>query len=110
MGKASRVGGVGRIEQLEARQLLAGNGLAGQYFDNNDFTGTSVKRIDPVINFEWAAGSPAPGIGPDTFSVRWTGQIAAETTGKYTFYTRANDGARLWINGQLITDTWAAGT
>ncbi|HYH99766.1 PA14 domain-containing protein, partial [Hyalangium sp.] len=24
----------------------------------------------------------------------------------YTFYTRSNDGVRLWVNGQLLIDNW----
>jgi hypothetical protein len=45
-------------------------------------------------------------IGPDTFSVRWTGQVLPQFTETYTFYTRTDDGARLWVNGQLLIDKW----
>jgi len=36
------------------------------------------------------------------FSVRWTGQVQPPTTGRYTFYTTTDDGARVTINGQRI--------
>jgi hypothetical protein len=42
----------------------------------------------------------------DTFSARWTGQVEAEKTERYTFYTRTDDGVRLWVNNQLIIDRW----
>src|SRR5690606_21740450 len=61
---------------------------------------------DPVIHFDWGYGAPAAGIGADTFSVRWTGQIEAEKTETYTFHTRSDDGVRLWVNDQLIIDNW----
>jgi glucose/arabinose dehydrogenase len=84
-----------------------GNGLSATYYDNADFTGATVARIDPTIDFNWALGSPASGIGVDTFSVRWTGQIEAPVTGTYTFYTQSDDGVRLWVNGQQIINNWS---
>ena len=84
----------------------AGDGLAGTYYDNPDFTGATFSRIDPTVNFSWGTTSPAPGIGPDTYSVRWTGQIQAQYSQTYTFYTQTNDGIRLWINNQLVIQNW----
>jgi uncharacterized delta-60 repeat protein len=80
------------------------SGLRGEYFNNSDFTAPVMTRTDSNINFNWGTGSPASGIDPDTFSVRWTGQITAPTTGRYTFYTTTDDGVRLWINNQLLID------
>ena len=83
-----------------------GNGLSATYFDNADFTGASVTRVDPTVDFNWASGAPAAGIGPETFSVRWTGQVEAPSTGTYTFYTQSDDGVRLWVNGQQVVNNW----
>jgi hypothetical protein len=76
------------------------------YYNNVDFTGATVSRTDPAINFDWAAGSPSAAIAPDTFSARWTGQVRADHTETYRFYTSTDDGVRLWVNGQLIVDQW----
>src|SRR3954469_5378407 len=65
----------------------SGSGLHGQYFNNMDFTAPVFSRTDAKIDFNWGTGSPASGMDADTFSVRWTGQIQAPTTGRYTFYT-----------------------
>jgi glucose/arabinose dehydrogenase len=83
-----------------------GTGLSATYFDNLNFTGASVTRVDPVVDFNWGTGSPAPGIGIDTFSARWTGQVEAPATGTYTFYTQSDDGVRLWVNGQQLVNNW----
>ena len=65
------------------------NGLLGTYYNNADFTGTSVQRIDSAINFDWGnEGSPIQGIDGTTWSARWLGTITADETGTYTFYTR----------------------
>ena len=99
---------VSMLESLESRRLLSA-GLAVQYFDNDNFTGTSVTRTDPTIHFEWGNGSPSSPIGADTFSARWQGKITAPQTRTYTLHLAADDGARLWIGGQLLIDTWHTG-
>ena len=83
-----------------------GTGLTAAYFNNADFTGAMVSRVDPVVDFNWGTGSPATGIAVDTFSTRWTGQVEAPFTGAYTFYTVSDDGVRLWVNNQQIVNNW----
>jgi regulation of enolase protein 1 (concanavalin A-like superfamily) len=83
-----------------------GDGLWGQYWDNIDFTGTTVTRVDPRVNFSFGSASPDPALGPDQWSARWTGQVQAQFTQTYTFYTTSDDGVRLWVNGQLLIDNW----
>lgn len=83
-----------------------GDGLAATYFDNLNFTGKAISRIDPTVNFNWGTGAPVAGIAADTFSVRWTGKIQPLYTETYTFFTTRDDGIRLTINGQLLIDQW----
>src|SRR5205823_9659379 len=77
-------------------------GLRGEYYDNIDLTALKLTRTDEVINFDWGLGSPDPAMGPDTFSVRWTGLIQPRFSEPYTFYITSDDGARLWVNGELV--------
>ena len=81
-----------------------GDGLLGEYFDNIDFTNRFIARTDGTVNFDWGTGSPAAGIGANTFSVRWTGQVEPRFSETYTFRTTTDDGVRLWVNDQLIID------
>jgi PKD repeat protein/uncharacterized membrane protein len=88
---------------------VLGNGLKGEYFAGEELSGDPViTRIDPQIDFNWYAGSPAAEIGPDYFSARWTGYIEAPTSDVYEFATIADDGTRLWVNGQELIgeDNW----
>jgi hypothetical protein len=80
------------------------NGLTVTYYDNIDFTGPNVNRVDGTVDFDWGNGSPDSGIGPDTFSARWTGQVLADFSETYTFETEADDGVRLWVNNVLLVD------
>ncbi len=84
----------------------AGNGLRADYFDDIDLTDPGLSRIDPSVNFDWGTGSPDSSIGPNTFSVRWTGQVMPQFSETYTFYTVSDDGVRLWINNKLLIDDW----
>ena len=83
-----------------------GNGLFGEYFNNQNLTDRIATRVDNVINFNWGTGSPISGVGVDTFSTRWTGQIEARYSERYTFSTLSDDGVRLWVNDRLIIDQW----
>jgi len=85
-----------------------GTGLKGQYYSGNNFNTLLTTRTDPTVNFNWSGGSAMSSVGPDNFSVRWTGQIQALASGNYTFTTTTDDGVRLYI-GDLQTpliDKW----
>ncbi|MFH1716715.1 MAG: PA14 domain-containing protein [Planctomycetota bacterium] len=88
---------------------VPGGGLLGEYFNTMDLSGQPVlTRIDPLVDFDYGGGSPEPGVvNDDGFSVRWRGEVQAAFTEAYTFYTRTDDGSRLWIDEQLIVDKWA---
>lgn len=87
-------------------QAGGGTGLRATYYDNMDFTGSTLVRIDPVIDFNWGTGSPDPAIGANTYSVRWTGYIQSLYTETYTFSANTDDGFRLWVDGDLVVDSW----
>jgi lysophospholipase L1-like esterase len=106
--RRTRSSGGAVVEALEARTLLTGSGLTGVYHDTEGFGGESVTRVDPTIDFTWPA-SPAPGIDAETFSVEWSGAIVPRFSQAYTFHVAADEGARLWVNGRLLIDNWAAG-
>ena len=64
-------------------------------------------RIDPTVDFDWGGGEPWTGFDNDNFTVRWEGYVVTPAiSGSYTFYTRTDDGVRLWVDGQLIIDQY----
>jgi regulation of enolase protein 1 (concanavalin A-like superfamily) len=84
-----------------------GDGLLGQYFNRADLgTPAVVTRVDPQVGFDWNTNAPDANVSRDNFAVRWVGQVQAQYTDTYTFYTWTDDGARLWVNGQLLIDKW----
>ena len=84
-----------------------GGGVKGQYYKGMNFESLVLTRTDPQINFNWGdPGGPDPVVGNDQFSARWTGEVEAAFTETYTFYASADDGVRLWIDGQQLVDAW----
>jgi hypothetical protein len=82
------------------------DGWRGEYFNTPILSGNpALVRYDPVLDFDWARGSPAPGVVADGFSARWTRTLFFEA-GTYRFYATADDGVRVWLNGELIIDEW----
>lgn len=79
-----------------------GDGIKGQYFDNEAWLGSFAERKDDTINFNWTGSAPKKGINQNNFSIKWSGYIYAPFTGKYTFAIECDDGASLSINNELI--------
>jgi uncharacterized repeat protein (TIGR03806 family) len=91
-------------------ELGIGAGLLGQYYPNtfpgNPFVGSPLVRTDAMINFDWSVIPPDPSIPPTNYTVRWTGSVQPQFTETYTFHTTTDDGVRLYVNGQLLIDSW----
>jgi hypothetical protein len=65
----------------------------------------STQMVDNV-DFDWGGGYVLnSGLHEDVI-VNFSGTIYAPTTGVYTFYSPADDGTKLIINGNLVIDDW----
>jgi hypothetical protein len=84
----------------------AGSGLLGQYFTNVSLTGSPALTRTETVSFDWGTSSPGTGIAADSFSVRWSGQVSAPTSGSYVFQTISDDGVRLYLNGAQLINNW----
>ncbi len=90
-----------------------GTGLTGKYYDNSNFTTLVTTRTDATVNFNFASAIPTGTAitNADSFSVAWSGQLEPQFSELYTFYVTADDGARLWVDDQLIVQrTFYQGT
>lgn len=87
-----------------ASSLRAANGLTAQYYDTATFGTLKTTRVDATVNFDWGTATPSGTAltSGDTFSVAWAGQVEPEFSEPYTFIVTADDGARLWVNDQLM--------
>lgn len=85
----------------------SGTGLSYSVYDNQTLSGSTIETgVDATVDFNWQSGGKATNLPSDNFSVRWTGQVRPQYSETYTFYTQADDGTRLWVNGELLIDDW----
>jgi YD repeat-containing protein len=82
----------------------------GEYYNNNNLAGAPAMVSDHgagFLNLNFGSGSPssACGLGADNFSARWTRTINF-AAGTYRFYATVDNGARLYVDGQLKIDQW----
>ena len=101
-------GSVIKASYLKIAELPATEGFNAEYFDNQTLTGEPVvTRIDETINFDWSdTSSPDPVVPINQFSARWTKTETFDTAGTYEFSVTADDGFRLFIDGELVLDQW----
>lgn len=96
-------------EPIPSRNLLSPDGqvggLQGEYFEGTDFNKKVNARVDSVIDFNWSGGPPAR-CPIDNYSVRWTGELLADETGECEIGILTDDGARLWLDDELLIDVW----
>ncbi len=83
-------------------------GLKAEYFDNIQFKGDPLlTRSDLKIEFHWTLFSPEPTkLENYDYSVRWSGKILAPNNGRYKVGIKGNDGYRVFINNELLVDSW----
>ncbi|MBA2244474.1 MAG: hypothetical protein H0W11_05935 [Gemmatimonadetes bacterium] len=103
-------------------RIEAVHGLLAEYFDMGSlfcpalenpcqYTFTNwafvASRIESTISFAVGNGSIWPGVvNNDRVAVRWTGLVRPLFPEEYTFCATSDDGARLWINEELLVDMW----
>ncbi|MBK8901414.1 MAG: SH3 domain-containing protein [Anaerolineaceae bacterium] len=78
-----------------------------QYYNNTALSGPPVlTRGEVGINFNWGRSSPAPNIVDNNrFSARWS-QTFNLNPGTYTLSIAADDGVRVYVDGNLLIDAW----
>ena len=79
-----------------------GDGVLAKYFDNEDFLGKTVEKVERKIDFLWEHESPVDGVNDENYSVKWSTWLRIPTSGKYRFFTESDDGNSLYVNGQFL--------
>lgn len=92
---------------LENRPASTTTGVYNKTYTNATFSNTPGRiGVDAAVTTGnsgiWGTGTPdATLINPDSFSVRWTGQMQPQYTEDYTLIVQGDDGVTLRINGEL---------
>ena len=63
-------------------------------------------RVDADINFSWPEGVDIiPGVAREHVSVEWVGYLMPAQTGAHSFFVEADDGVRVYVDGELLIDS-----
>ncbi|WP_309114773.1 PA14 domain-containing protein [Saccharothrix sp.] len=83
-------------------------GLRASYFNDSTRSGTPdanpvLVRNEPQVNSDWGTESVfAPALAQDWFVGRWEGFFQVPVTGTYHFAGVHANGAKIWVNNQLV--------
>jgi beta-glucosidase len=90
-------------------------GLRAEYFKGTLRSGTEqqqetpvLSRTDSKVDFNWSDGA-----GPElkeNFSVRWAGTLTPPATGDYLIGFTGTDAFHVWLDNQLIGESWSSDT
>jgi hypothetical protein len=76
-----------------------------KYWNNKTLSGDPVlHRSESHLDHDWGGGAPR-GVNADKFSARWKRTVHL-STGMYRFTATMDDGLRLWVDDNLIIDSW----
>jgi alpha-D-xyloside xylohydrolase len=88
-------------------------GLAGQYFEGENFETPKSRFIDTTVDHTWPdpplAEVPAGLAKLSHFSARWQGALTAPEDGEYEIGIEGNDGYRLILDDKTVLEDWNAG-
>ena len=99
--------GPGRSSAAYAPVPTGRAALTAEYFGNPDLGGApAAVRRDSAWTSAGALRAPAPGLGTDWYSVRWSGTLTAGPDRVTRLGVDGTDGWRLWLDGRLLLDAW----
>ena len=86
-------------------------GIKVQYYDGTRFERAAGTAIDAKVDYTWPGPpltDPPPGLKScENFSGRWNGFITMPEAGEYEIGGEGDDGIRVWLDNQLVTDDWS---
>lgn len=79
-----------------------------RYYNNTQLEGTPIlTRYESAPTVDALAGSPAPIVPNENWSALWTNAMYLDE-GTYSLTVQADDGVRVYVDGNLLIDEWHA--
>lgn len=80
-----------------------------EFYNNRNLSGEPVLLRDVAnIDFDWGTGSPGGNVPANNFSARFERTLNF-AYGNYAIQVRVDDGARLYLDNELVVDSWQLG-
>ncbi len=82
-----------------------GQGLWAEYYSGRNLESYTAGGLEATVDHAWTETNLPAGLSSvENFSARWVGRIRAEQEGSYTIYSNVDDGAKIYIDGELAID------
>lgn len=91
---------------MRLRQFARPSGFWVTYYANPDLTKRKATRMEVALFKDYGTQPPAFGMKPNAWSSRWETRLKVTQPAECTFIVRCQDGARLYIDGNLLIDNW----
>ncbi|MBW3545248.1 MAG: T9SS type A sorting domain-containing protein, partial [Bacteroidetes bacterium] len=85
-------------------EIDEGYGVSFAYYHGNWSVLPDFSTLEPVKTGNVESFTIKPSTREDYFGFVFSGYIKVETAGTYTFYTKSDDGSKLYIDGQQVVD------
>lgn len=92
------------VEMKPSSQGIRGP-VKAEYYSDQNLKELTKKTQESRVFFPFGDSSPE-GLPSDRFSARWKLTVVPAYSEQYTFYTRTDDGIRLYVNGKRVIDQW----
>ncbi len=94
----------GRVLLLKQNSGVTAPSFAYQYYEGTWTSLPDFSTLTPVATGTVSSITLEPRLRNDYFALTFTGGIELPADGEYTFYTRSDDGSRIYLNGNLVVD------
>lgn len=84
----------------------APGGLRVSYYEGEIFEHFVCDRTERQVVKDYAGSPPAWRVPRNHFSAQWAGILRVPQDARYDFYLQSDDGARLFIDEEIIIDRW----
>jgi LysM repeat protein len=105
----------GGLARVSLSYGMIGNGMPpappawgswrADYYNTLDFTGNATTRYYNTLALNWGYNAPTAGINADKFTARFT-TTRYLAAGTYRIVARADDGVRVYVDGNKVMDEW----
>jgi hypothetical protein len=83
------------------------SGVHATYYNDTTWSDPVRVQIEPSFTHYWALGAPHTLIRGDIFAALLSAELTPEVTAEYTFQLDGDDGARMWIDDELVLDKFS---
>ena len=101
------------IPYEKMKTITPEDGWVGEIYPSTNFTGTPViipgnLFNSPImnLNYDWGTAAPSPFIPADNFSTKFMRKYKITEAGYYVMRATADDGVRVYLNGEMIINSW----